>query len=468
MSKRSHFPSLIASLFCGRTRFRRRAPDDPMRVQGTGTDRRHPQQLQRARHREARRVSGPGQRRAGELRRAAGAAHDWFQGYGENFGRSDMYMFLRGGMYDVFKAGAYLNDIPHTFSSNAYAPYNGNGGNLLTTTFPLAALPTNPPGAGWNSFRLGYDRRDVGGYGEWQKNSPWYFRVDGNQVSFSGTQARFRGQRHEPGQRLHRPRVPAGIQDEQLGRRGRLPVEQGDAVAALGLQQVRELERDAAVDQPVLRPDGRRRRDDQQPARHDVPRAGQRVQQALDLRQLPRPAVAFGDLRPLHVVEDDERRDARHHGAQYQRHLRPHAAAGAELQRREHQPVARAGLDGDPAAGFDTRVYYYWTKLKNDSDLVEYGNAPTTPLASGLGCGYYTPASGIQPPPSATATARTTITPRTTSASTPGGSSRAASAWASAGTTPTSTSSASTTTSRTRTSCGPSTRTRCSTRCPPA
>ena len=44
-------------------------------------------------------------------------------------------------------------------------------------------------------------------------------------------------------------------------------------------------------------------------------------------------------------------------------------------------------MDRDPAANFDTRVYYYWTKLQNNSDVVEFGNAPTTPLASGLGCG---------------------------------------------------------------------------------
>jgi hypothetical protein len=65
----------------------------------------------------------------------------WFQGYGENFGRTDQYMFLRGGMYDVFKAARILNDIPHTFSSNAYSPYVGIGGNTLTATFPLGALP---------------------------------------------------------------------------------------------------------------------------------------------------------------------------------------------------------------------------------------------------------------------------------------------------------------------------------------
>ena len=60
-------------------------------------------------------------------------------------------MFLRGGMYDVFKAGAYLNDIPHTFSSTAYTPYNGSGGNTLTATFPLTV-----PGRSadrWNASR---------------------------------------------------------------------------------------------------------------------------------------------------------------------------------------------------------------------------------------------------------------------------------------------------------------------------
>ena len=43
----------------------------------------------------------------------------WFDGYGENFGRTDQFMFLRGGMYDIFKAGAYLNEMPHTFNSSA-------------------------------------------------------------------------------------------------------------------------------------------------------------------------------------------------------------------------------------------------------------------------------------------------------------------------------------------------------------
>ena len=47
---------------------------------------------------------------------------NWFDGYGENFGRDDQYMFLRGGIYDVFKAGGYLNDMPHNFLSSARTP----------------------------------------------------------------------------------------------------------------------------------------------------------------------------------------------------------------------------------------------------------------------------------------------------------------------------------------------------------
>src|SRR4029079_1607128 len=40
-----------------------------------------------------------------------------------------------------------------------------------------------------------------------------------------------------------------------------------------------------------------------------------------------------------------------------------------------------------PAANWNTRVYYHWTKLDTKSDHVEVGNAPITPLASGLACG---------------------------------------------------------------------------------
>ena len=152
-------------------------------------------------------------------------------------------------MYDVFKAGAYLNDIPHNFSSNAYSPYAGIGGNTLIATFPLGALPSPQPPGNWSNFTLGYDRRDAGGYAEWQKNSPWYFRVDGNQVTFSGTKVGSGANGTSPGNGFVDLAIPDPVHDEQLGRRGRLPDEQGDLSRPLGLQQVRQRQPDAAVDE---------------------------------------------------------------------------------------------------------------------------------------------------------------------------------------------------------------------------
>src|SRR5215470_8208590 len=126
---------LIASLFAAAPAFAQ-SDDDPMRVQGTAT------------------VGGIYNRQNGDDKAKLQEYQDlgngalssvgvrgrnsttWFEGYGENFGRDDQYMFLRGGMYDVFKAGAYLNWMPHDFSTNAYSPFAGIGSNTLVTTFP--------------------------------------------------------------------------------------------------------------------------------------------------------------------------------------------------------------------------------------------------------------------------------------------------------------------------------------------
>ena len=113
--------TLIASLFVAGPAFAQSA-DDPMRVQGTATlggiynntNAKDTAQLNLYQDLSNGALSNVGVQGRN--------SKTWFQGYGENFGRTDQYMFLRGGMYDVFKAGAYLNDVPHTFSSSAYTP----------------------------------------------------------------------------------------------------------------------------------------------------------------------------------------------------------------------------------------------------------------------------------------------------------------------------------------------------------
>ena len=105
----------------------------------------------------------------------------WIDAYGENFGRDDTYFSARGGMYDVFKARAYTNWMPHNFLFNGITPFAGSGTSNQTATFQKPNLGT------WTNVDIGYERKDTGGYFEWQRQSPWYFRVDGNQVKTQGS-----------------------------------------------------------------------------------------------------------------------------------------------------------------------------------------------------------------------------------------------------------------------------------------
>jgi MtrB/PioB family decaheme-associated outer membrane protein len=105
----------------------------------------------------------------------------WFEGYGENFGRDDQYLMLRGGLYDLFKYKIYSDSLQHNFLFNGRTPFAGAGTDHLVATFP------QPDPATWNPVDLGYKRTDNGGYFEWQGLAPWYFRADFNQLKFDGT-----------------------------------------------------------------------------------------------------------------------------------------------------------------------------------------------------------------------------------------------------------------------------------------
>lgn len=105
----------------------------------------------------------------------------WIDLFGENLGRDDHYVNLRGGMYDLFKYRLYSDQLKHNFLFGGRTPYAGAGSTENTATFPQLDPAT------WNSVDVGYKRRDDGGFFEFQGASPWYFRVDGNQVTQSGT-----------------------------------------------------------------------------------------------------------------------------------------------------------------------------------------------------------------------------------------------------------------------------------------
>jgi len=117
----------------------------------------------------------------------------WFDLFGENLGRDDQYINLRGGTYDVFKYRLYSDSLRHNFLYNGRTPYNGAGSPTQRATFPQLDPNT------WNTIDSNYKRRDDGGFFEFQGVSPWYVRVDANQVSWKGSKPGASSQGTSPG-----------------------------------------------------------------------------------------------------------------------------------------------------------------------------------------------------------------------------------------------------------------------------
>ena len=283
-------------------------------------------------------------------------------------------------MYDVFKAGAYLNDIPHTFSSNAYSPYNGSGGNLLTATFPLAPLPAPQPPGNWNELHAGLRparRRRLLRVAEEQPVVLPRRRQPGDV------------QRHQG--RLPRPTARARATATSTSRSRHDFTTSNCGVE--GGYQTSKATFAVRWDYSKFDNDNETLRwtnpyfGGNQP-RHELPRAGQHVQQVHAHRQLPRPAVEVGGFGALHLGEDDQRRDPRADGAQHRTGVRADAARARQLQRRERQPVVRAGVDRDADGERRlARLLLLDQAARTSPTSSSIGNAPTQPLASGLGCG---------------------------------------------------------------------------------
>jgi MtrB/PioB family decaheme-associated outer membrane protein len=116
--------------------------------------------------------------------------------FGENFGRDDVYVDMRGGRYGTLKYQLYGNELRHNFGSGpgARSPYtSGIGTSTLTGTFPSTNVAT------WATFDHSYERRDWGGNFEYSGGSPWYVRADGNEVTRKGTNVFAAAQGTSPG-----------------------------------------------------------------------------------------------------------------------------------------------------------------------------------------------------------------------------------------------------------------------------
>lgn len=107
-------------------------------------------------------------------------ANHYLDFYGENVGRKDMFLDLRGGSYGSFKYGLFSDSMQHFFTTDARTPYSGAG-----TLNQTAKLPNLDPST-WNVYDLAYKRRSDGAMFELSLDSPFYVRADVGQISFDG------------------------------------------------------------------------------------------------------------------------------------------------------------------------------------------------------------------------------------------------------------------------------------------
>jgi MtrB/PioB family decaheme-associated outer membrane protein len=113
----------------------------------------------------------------------------FFDGFGENIGRDDMYVDFRGGSYGQFKYRLYSDWLRHNFGfgpDGGRTPYINPGDDRLTffSTSPAARANSNVPP--WTAFDYRTFRKDTGGNFEFSGASPWYARFDANEVRQTG------------------------------------------------------------------------------------------------------------------------------------------------------------------------------------------------------------------------------------------------------------------------------------------
>ncbi|HXJ08109.1 MAG TPA: MtrB/PioB family outer membrane beta-barrel protein [Burkholderiales bacterium] len=112
-----------------------------------------------------------------------GRSPDYYlDGFGENLNRNDQTIDVKGGKYNSFRWQLYDSRLVHNWTHGAITPYSGVGSNNLVATFP--SLNT----ANWNTFDFSKKRENIGGMFEAWAGSPWFLRVDANEVRERGLQ----------------------------------------------------------------------------------------------------------------------------------------------------------------------------------------------------------------------------------------------------------------------------------------
>ena len=117
-----------------------------------------------------------------------GQGNAWYYSlFGENLGRDDQFVQLRGGRYGHFKFAIYGDDIVHNLTLGAITPFSGVGTRNLTFAGTTASTDTST----WNRFDYFVKHKNLGGFAEAQPtvDSPFYARINTNRRKSEGIRA---------------------------------------------------------------------------------------------------------------------------------------------------------------------------------------------------------------------------------------------------------------------------------------
>ena len=303
----------------------------------------------------------------------------YFNAFGENLGRDDQYIDLRGGKYGVFKYQLYDSELRHNFGSGAGAlsPYAGIGSPTLSAVFPNLNV-TN-----WNSFDNSYKRQDVGAMFEVSAKSPWYLRFDGNQVKREGIKVIAGAQGTSPGNGFIDLPSPVDFTTQNFAVEGGYSSKKGHiAVNVLHskFSNSNDLLRWSngffgnGLDTTVLPPDS------------DLTKIGING----NLRQLPLSSTLAGRLTYSKTTNDvGVLQNILSTGG-----TNPSTSASSPLFHGENlNKTASLSLTSNPRQGLDTRLYWNWSRKNNNSSQVTF----SPPVAAGLSAGGGTVCSSTAP-----------------------------------------------------------------------
>lgn len=293
--------------------------------------------------------------------------------FGENLGRDDQYIDLRGGQYGVFKYQLYSNELRHNFGSGAGArsPYSGIGGSTLTATFPSLNPST------WNTFDHSYDRRDLGGMFEFSFESPWYVRFEGNEVRRKGINVFAGAQGTSPGSGFVDLPAPIDYKTNNYSVEGGY---QGKTThfAVNGMYSKFSNDNDVlSWSNGFFSPLNPLNRDTTVlPADNEL----MRISANGNIRKLPGDSTLAGRLTYSKLTNDVPVQPTMLAAGS----TNPSTAASSPLFHGEIKKTTFGlSLSSHPLRDLDTRVYWNWAKEDNDSTRIAFSPAQNSGLLAG-------------------------------------------------------------------------------------